>query len=147
MNASKYEQMRIPQLQTLHRGITHKKEILQLKMAADMGRSSCLDILPRNYDILPMGRCSLHDSKLLEELHEQAFDVYWTIEKKKAEETGNLEKYYAEFKWYSFIDCLNDDEKNEVWNRIERYCRQRMTSHQIIQCIMEAPNFLEEVLV
>ena len=141
-----FENMSINTLKGIHHGITHKVEILQQKMAADMGRSSCLDILPRNYDILPMGRCSLHDAKLLEELHEQRFDCYWTLERKKAEKAGTLELYYATFKWYSYLDCINDDEQAHVWSKIESYCNQRMTSHKIIACIMEAPNFLEEVM-
>lgn len=144
MNKS-WEQLRIPQLQNIHNGITHKKEVLQQKMAEDMGRSGYYDILPRNYEVLPIEKCSIHDVHLLEELHEKAFDVYWTMEKKKAEENGNMEQYYASFKLYSFMDVLTDNEQRRVFDKIEAYCNQRMSTHKIIQCIMEAPNFLEEV--
>lgn len=141
-----FERLKIPQLEKIHNGITHKKEVLQEKMAEDMGRSAYYDILPRNYEILPIEKCSLHDLELLEELHEKAFDVYWTMEKKKHEEKGTLEQYYATFKWYSFMDVLTDTEQRRVFECIEAYCNQRMSSHKIIQCIMEAPNFLEEVV-
>lgn len=144
MNKS-WEQLRIPQLESIYNGVTHKKEVLQQKMAEDMGRSAYYDILPRNYEILPIEKCSLHDIQLLEELHEKAFDVHWTIEKKKAAENGTLELYYATFKWYSFMDVLTDDAQRRIFNKIEAYCNQRMSSHKIIQCLMEAPNFLEEV--
>lgn len=140
-----FEKLRIPQLERIHQGITHKKETLQQKMAEDMDRPGYYDILPRNYSILPIEKCSIHDVQLLEELHEKAFDVYWTIEKKKAEENGTMEQYYATFKWYSFMDVLSDDTQRRIFNKIEEYCNQRMSTHKIIQCIMEAPNFLEEV--
>ena len=141
-----FENMRIPTLENIYRGVTHKREVLQEKMAQDMGRSAYYDILPRNYDILPIEKCSIQDVKDLEELHEKAFDVQWIIEKKKAEENGTLEQYYASFKWYSFMDVLTDTEQRRVFERIEAYCNQRMSSLKIIQCIMEAPNFLEEVI-
>lgn len=144
MNKS-WEQLRIPQLQNIHNGITHKKEVLQQKMAEDMQRSAYYDILPRNYEVLPIEKCSIHDVHLLEELHEKAFDVYWTMEKKKAEEKGTMEQYYASFKLYSFMDVLTDNEQRRVFDKIEAYCNQRMSTHKIIRCIMEAPNFLEEV--
>ena len=35
-----FENMRIPVLQNVHNGISHKKEELQAKMAGDMNRSS-----------------------------------------------------------------------------------------------------------
>ena len=144
MNKS-WEQLRIPQLQNIHNGITHKKEVLQQKMAEDMQRSAYYDILPRNYEVLPIEKCSIHDVHLLEELHEKAFDVYWTMEKKKAEEKGTMEQYYASFKLYSFMDVLTDNEQRRVFDKIEAYCNQRMSTHKIIRCIMEAPNFLEDV--
>ena len=144
MNKS-WEQLRIPQLQNIHNGITHKKEVLQQRMAEDMQRSAYYDILPRNYEVLPIEKCSIHDVHLLEELHEKAFDVYWTMEKKKAEEKGTMEQYYASFKLYSFMDVLTDNEQRRVFDKIEAYCNQRMSTHKIIRCIMEAPNFLEEV--
>lgn len=144
MNKS-WEQLRIPQLESIYNGVTHKKETLQQKMAADMDRSGYYDILPRNYGVLPIEKCSLHDIQLLEELHEKAFDVFWTIQKKKAEEKGTMEQYYASFKLYSFMDVLTDNEQRRVFDKIEAYCNQRMSTHKIIQCIMEAPNFLEEV--
>ena len=144
MNKS-WEQLRIPQLESIYNGVTHKKETLQQKMAADMDRSGYYDILPRNYGVLPIEKCSLHDIQLLEELHEKAFDVFWTIQKKKAEEKGTMEQYYASFKLYSFMDVLTDAEQRRVFDKIEAYCNQRMSTHKIIQCIMQAPNFLEEV--
>lgn len=144
MNKS-WEQLRIPQLESIYGGVTHKKETLQQKMAADMDRSGYYDILPRNYGVLPIEKCSLHDIQLLEELHEKAFDVFWTIQKKKAEEKGTMEQYYASFKLYSFMDVLTDNEQIRVFDKIEAYCNQRMSTHKIIQCIMEVPNFLEEV--
>lgn len=144
MNKS-WEQLRIPQLESIYNGVTHKKETLQQKMAADMDRSGYYDILPRNYGVLPIEKCSLHDIQLLEELHEKAFDVFWTIQKKKAEEKGTMEQYYASFKLYSFMDVLTDNEQRRVFDKIEAYCNQRMSTHKIIQCIMQAPNFLEEV--
>ena len=145
---NKYEQMRIPQLENIHRGITRKKEDLQKKLQQDMEiKTCCYDILPKNYELLPVQKCSLHDLKQLEELHEEAFDVFWTMEKKKAIENDNLEYYYAEHKFYSFIDSINDEEKISAWHKIEVYCgRGIMSSHDIIYCILEAPNFLEEVL-
>lgn len=144
MNKS-WEQLRIPQLESIYNGVTHKKETLQQKMAADMDRSGYYDILPRNYGVLPIEKCSLHDIQLLEELHEKAFDIFWTIQKKKAEEKGTMEQYYASFKLYSFMDVLTDNEQRRVFDKIEAYCNQRMSTHKIIQCIMQAPNFLEEV--
>ena len=142
-----FENLTVPQLENIYRGVTHKREVLQEKMAGDMGREENQDILPRNYSILPIEKCSLQDVKQLEELHETAFDVLWTLEKKKAEEKGTLEQYHATFKWYSFMDVLTDTEQKRVFEKIEAYCNQRMSSHKIIQCIMEAPNFLEEVMV
>lgn len=144
MNTS-FEKLRIPQLEKIYMGVTHNREVLQQKMAADMDRSGYYDILPRNYGVLPIEKCSLHDIQLLEELHEKAFDVFWTIQKKKAEEKGTMEQYYASFKLYSFMDVLTDAEQRRVFDKIEAYCNQRMSTHKIIQCIMEAPNFLEEV--
>lgn len=146
MNTSNFEQLRIPQLENIHRGVTHKLEVLQEKMAGDMGRSTYYDILPRNFPNLPVEKCSIHDLKLLEELHEKSFDVYWTLEHKKAEENDTLEAYYASFKFYSFRDCLTDDELNEFFVRCEAYCNQRMSTQKIIQALMEAPNFIEEVM-
>ena len=70
-----YENYSIIQLENIHRGITHKKEVLQEKMAEDMGRKAFYDILPRNFTILPIEKCSLHDIRQLEELHEKAFDM------------------------------------------------------------------------
>lgn len=147
MNTS-FEKLRIPQLETIYMGVTHKREELQAKMADDMGyKYSIYNILPRNFDILPIEKCSLHDITLLEELHEKAFDIHWILEKKKAEETGNLEQYYAAFKFYSFMDVLTDDEQDTVYCKIRDYCNQSMSSHKIICCIMDAPNFLEEVVM
>lgn len=143
-----FENLRVPQLESIYNGIDHKVEILQEKLAADMGRNQYLDILPRNFSIIPeIHQCSLHDLKELEELTAKRFDVFWIMEHKKAKENGNLEKYYAEFKYYSLRDTLSDDEINELFLKIEAFCNQRMSTHKIIQCIMDAPNFLDEVIV
>ena len=140
-----YENYSIIQLENIYRGVTHKREVLQEKMAGDMGRSAHYDILPRNYDILPIEKCSLHDVQKLEELHETAFDVLWTIEKKKAEENGTLEQYYATFKFYSFIDVLTDAEQRRVFERIESYCNQ--SGNTSIRCVNGiAPNATENPL-
>lgn len=146
MNTS-FEKLRIPQLENIYMGVSHKREELQAKMADDMGRVAFYDILPRNFEVLPVEKCSLHDLQLLEELHEKAFDIYWTLEKKKAAENGTLEQYYAAFKFYSFMDVLTDDEQDTVYRKIRDYCNQSMSSHKIICCIMDAPNFLEEVVM
>jgi len=135
-----FENMRIPTLQSIYTGITHKRTQLQQKLAADMGRSSFYDILPRNYTILPIEKCSIQDLGILEELHEKAFDCFWTIEKKKAEEKGQLKEFEATFKFYSLMDCLTDDEQSRIYEKAG------MSSHEIIQSIMQTPNFLEEVM-
>ena len=140
-----FENMRIPTLQNIHVGVTHKLETLQKKMASDMGRSSFYDILPRNYDLLPIELCSLHDIRLLEELHERSFDVYWTMEKKKAEENGTLEKFEASFKLYSLLDCLTDEEQNRFYDKMEAYI-DVPTSHKVIQKLIDEPNFLEVMI-
>ena len=140
--------LRIPQLENIYMGVTHKREELQAKMADDMGyKYSIYNILPRNFDILPIEKCSLHDITLLEELHEKSFDIYWNLEKKKAAENGTLEQYYAAFKFYSFMDVLSDEEQDKVYSKVKDYCNQSMSSHKIIGCIMDAPNFLEEVVM
>ena len=145
---SNFETLRVPQLENLHRGISHKVEKLQEKLAADMGRSGIYDILPRNFSIIPeVNQCSLHDIKLLEELHAEQFDCFWTMEYKKAIENDTLEEYYAKFKFYSLRDTLNDKELAEFYGRCDAFCNQHMTTHKIIQCIMEYPNFLDEVMV
>lgn len=140
-----FENMRIPTLQNVYGGITHKREVLQQKMSEDMGRSAYLDILPRNFSILPIEKCSLHDIQMLEELHEKAFDCFWIMERKKAEENGTMELYDATFKFYSIMDCLTDDEQSKLYDKAEAYCKQRMSSHKIIQAMIETPNFLEVI--
>lgn len=141
-----FEALRVPQLERIYNGIDHSVEELQGKMAADMNRSAYLDILPRNYNIIPeIEQCSLHDRELLEELVDKRFSCYWTMEKKKAKENDTLEQYYATFKFYDFINRMNDEQINMLFIRVDEYCHQKMTTHKIIQCIMQAPNFLEEV--
>ena len=143
-----FETLRVPQLENIYNGINHRVEELQEKMCSDMGRSSYYDILPRNFNIIPeIQKCSLHDKKLLEELTAKRFDCFWTIQRKKAESNGTLEQYYAEYKFYTLYNRMNDEQINELFIRAEAYCNQSMTTHKIIQCIMEAPNFLEEVMV
>lgn len=141
-----FENMRIPVLQRVHDGITHKKEELQEKLAADMGRKQYYDILPRNYSILPVEKCSLHDLSQLEELHEKAFDAHWTLKQKEAVEKNNVAYYNAEFKLYSFLDVLNDIEQKLFFEKLEAKYGQRVSTHMIIQMIMQQPNFLEEVM-
>ena len=141
-----FENLRIPTLENIHRGITHKVEVLQEKMSEDMGRTAYLDIVPRNFSVLPIDKCSIHDLKKLEELHETAFDCFWTMERKKAQKNGTIKLYDATFKFYSLMDCLTDDEQSIVYDKAEAYCKQRMSSLNIIQKIVENPNFLEMIL-
>lgn len=141
-----FKNMRIPQLESIHRGVTHKKEVLQEKMAGDMGRSTFYDILPRNFSILPVERCSLHDLSQLEELHEKAFDVHWTLEHKKAVQKNNLAYYDAEFKLYSFLDILSDPEQKRFFEKLETLYGHRVSTHMITRKIIENPNFIEEVI-
>lgn len=141
-----FENYRIPQLENIHRGIKHKVEVLQEKMAGDMGRSTFLDILPRNFSIIPeIEQCSLHDRTLLKELHAKQFNCFWTLEHKKAIESDTLEDYYAAFKFYSFVDLLNDNELYEFYGKCDAFCNQQMSTLKIIRAIMEYPNFIEEV--
>ena len=141
-----FEALRVPQLENIHFKLNRQVVELQEKMAVDMGRIPYYDILPRNYNIIPeITRCSIDDLQLLEELTNKRFECYWTMEKKKAEANGTLERYYAEYKFYNFRNSMNDEQINELFLRAEEYCHQRMTTHKIIQCIMQSPNFLEEV--
>ena len=143
-----FEALRVPQLENIYFKLNRQVVELQEKMNKDMGRSlSKYDILPRNYNIIPeIVRCSIDDLQQLEELTSKRFECYWTMEKKKAESNGTLEKYYAEYKFYDFRNRMNDEQINELFIRAEEYCHQRMTTHKIIQCIIDAPNFLEEVM-
>lgn len=142
-----FENMRIPTLENIHRGIKHKMEILQQKIAVDMEKSSFHDILPRNYTILPIEKCNIEDLSKLEELHEKAFDCHWTLEHKKAVEKNNLAYYDAEFKLYSFLDILSDPEQKRFFEKIEgEMGGHRVSTHMIIQKIMKQPDFLEEVI-
>ena len=140
-----FENMRIPVLQNVHNGISHKKEELQAKMAGDMNRSSFYDILPRNYTILPMEKCSIHDIKLLDDLHTKQFNCFWTLEAKIAEANNDLENYEAKFTFYSFVDLLNDNELNSLYASCQEWNNGSiMTSHDIIEQLKKNPNFLEE---
>lgn len=141
-----FQNLRIPQLERIHLGVTHKKTVLQIKMAGDMERSAYYDILPRNYTILPIEKCSLHDIKKLEELHEKGFEVFWAMEKKKAEEKGTMEVYDATFKFYSFLDCLTDIEQKRLFEKIEMLLGHRVSTHMITRKLMEQPNFIDEVI-
>lgn len=141
-----FKHLRIPQLEKIYNGVQHRKEELQKKMACDMGRSSYLDIHPRNYTIIPeLKKCSLHDMQLLDELCEKEFNVYWTMEQKKAEESGTLEVYYATNKLYKFRNTVTDEEFRRFLIKADTYCNQRMNTHKCIQALMEYPNFIEEV--
>lgn len=142
-----FEALRVPQLENIYLGVNHSVEELQEKLAIEMGRSSYYDILPRNFNIIPeITKCSLDDLQRLEELTTRRFNCYWAIQKKKAKKNGTLERYYAEYKFYDTRNRMNDEQINELFIRAEAYCNQRMTTHKIIQCIIEAPNFLEEVM-
>ena len=142
-----FEKLRVSQLEKIHMGLNHRVEKLQEKMNEDMGRSlSKYDILPRNFNIIPeITKCDIKDLQELEELTTIRFECYWTMEKKKAKQNGTMEKYYAEYKFYDFRNRMNDEQINELFIRAEKYCHQKMTTHKIIECIMKAPNFLEEV--
>ena len=143
-----FENMSIPTLKGIHNGITHKVEVLQQKMSGDMEIPTCLNILPRNYTILPVGRCSLHDLSLLEELHEKRFDCFWTMKQKEAEAKGDLETFNAEFKLYSFFDVLNDNELNKFYQKAqEKNGGSIMTSHMIVEELKRNPDYLEEVML
>lgn len=141
-----FENLRIPTLENIHRGITHKVEVLQEKLSNDMEIPTVYNILPRNFNILPVEKCSLHDIQLLEELHAKQFDCFWILEQKKAIANNDLENYEAKFRFYSFVDLLNDNELNclyincKIWNN-----GSLMTSHDIIEQIKKNPDFLEEV--
>ncbi len=139
----RYEHIRLPQLERMYTGVTHKKEELQKKMAADMGRIGYHDILPRNFSIIPeIQECSLHDLTQLEELDETCFDICWAIEKKKHEQKGTLHVYEASFKFYSFRDVLSDVEIDRFFKKLPG-----MNSNTIIQELIKNPRFLEEVTV
>lgn len=133
-----FEKYSPSKLGDIHRAITHDIEQLQQKMAEDMGRVGYLDILPRNFDILPIEKCSIHDVQLLEELHEKAWDCLWTKEKKEAKD---LKRFNAEFKFWSLMDVLTDDERNSFFNKVN------MSSLEIIHQMMVNPNFLNEVKI
>ena len=142
-----FEALRVPQLENIHFKLNRQVVELQEKMAVDMGRIAYYDILPRNYNIIPeITKCDIDDLQKLDELTSKRFNCYWTMEKKKAKQNGTLEKYYAEYKFYDFRNRMNDEQINELFVRAEEYCHQRMTTHKIIQCIIDAPNFLEEVM-
>ena len=136
---TKYEKYPPSKLEDIHRAITHEREELQQKMAQDMGRKGYLDILPRNFDILPMEKCSLQDISKLEELHEKAFDCLWTMEKKKAKEKDGLEEYQARLKFWSFMDTLTDDERDIFFIKV------KMNSLNVVQHMMVDPDFLKKV--
>lgn len=141
-----FENLRIPTLENIHRGITHKVEILQEKLSGDMGITTKYNILPRNFSILPIEKCSLHDIEMLEDLHAKRFDCYWTLEEKKAKQKGETALFDATFRFYSFIDLLNDNEINELYNVCQTWNNGSiMTSHNIIEEIKKNSNFLEEV--
>ncbi len=141
-----FENMRISTLENIHNGITHKVEVLQEKMSGDMGIPTYYNILPRNFDILPIEKCSVHDIELLKDLHEKRFDCFWTIEEKKAAEQNDLDSFDAKFRFYSFVDLLNDNEINKLYSLCQEWNNGSiMTSHDIIEQIKKNPNFIEEV--
>lgn len=141
-----FENLRIPTLENLHRGITHKVEVLQEKLSVDMGIPTFYNILPRNFSILPVEKCSLHDIQMLEDLHEKQFNCFWTLEEKKAAEQNELDSFDARFRFYSFVDLLNDNEINNLYIICQKWNNGSiMTSHDIIEQIKKNPNFLQEV--
>ena len=141
-----FENIRVPVLERMYAGIQHKLEKLQRKLAEDMGRIGYYDILPRNFPILPIEKCQAEDLEKLEELEKQSFDCFWAIEKKKARESDNMEEFYATYKFYRYMEYLSDDEIDEFMQRAKKYCNTHMTTHMCIRAIMEAPNFIEEVV-
>ena len=143
-----FENMSLPQLESVHNGIDHQVEELQMKMAADMGRVAYLDIHPRNYDILPMDCCSLHDQSLLTELCERAFDCAMTIEQKKAEAKNDMENFHARFQFWGLMNELNDHEQNQVYLKCQALNGGSiMTSHEIIERLKVDPDFLDQVVL
>jgi len=140
-----FENMRIPVLQSVHNGITHKKEVLQEKLSKDMGIPTFYNIVPRNFSILPIEKCSHHDIKMLEDLHAKQFDCFWTLEEKKACENDDHKNFEARYRFYSFMDLLNDNEVNEFYIQCQERNGSLMTSHDIIEQLKINPNFLEEV--
>lgn len=111
-----------------------------------MGIPTFYNILPRNFSILPVEKCSLHDIQMLEDLHEKQFDCFWTLEEKKAAEQNDLDSFDARFRFYSFVDLLNDNEINNLYTICQKWNNGSiMTSHDIIEEIRKNPNFLEEV--
>ena len=144
-----FENMRIPQLQNVHMGITHSVRQLQQKMAADMDyKQSYHNILPRNYELLPIEKCSLHDVELLDDLCSKKFECFWTMKRKEAEQKNKVSEFEAEYKFYCFRDFLNDEELNEFFNKCQEHNDGHiMGTHTIIRKLMVNPHFLEEVMV
>ena len=143
-----FENMGIMTLENIHRGINHKVEELQEKLSGDMGITSKYTILPRNFEILPIDKCSLHDIKMLEDLHAKRFDCFWTMEQKKAKQNRTIELFEATFQFYSYLDIHNDNEINQLYNVCQAWNDGSiMSSHQIIRQIMRNPNFLYEVML
>lgn len=141
-----FENMRISTLESIHNGIVHEVELLQEKMSGDMGIPTFYNILPRNFDILPIERCSVHDIELLKDLHKKRFKCFWTLEEKKAAEK-NDKSFDARFRFYSYLDILNDNEVNDFFNKCQSHNQGKlMTSHDIIQTLMVNPNFIKEVM-
>lgn len=140
-----FENLRIPTLENIHNGIVHKVEVLQEKMSVDMGIPTFYNILPRNFDILPVEKCSVHDMELLKDLHEKRFDCFWTLEEKKAAEQ-NDPTFEARFRFYSYLDILNDEEVNVFFTKCQEHKGSLMTSHDIIRELMINPDFIKEVM-
>ena len=44
------------------------------------------------------------------------------------------------------MDVLTDDEQRIVYEKAEAFCKQRMSSHKIINCMVDDPDFLGVVL-
>ena len=141
-----FENLRIPTLEKIHNGIVNKFEILQEKMSGDMDIPTFYNILPRNFDILPVEKCSVHDIELLKDLHEKRFNCFWALEEKKAAEK-NDKSFDARFRFYSYLDILNDNEVNDFYCKCQEHNNGHlMTSHDIIQTLMMNPDFIKEVM-
>ena len=117
-----YNDLNITQLGKIYNGVSYKMETLQKKMKDDIiSNGGCVDlpyydILPRNFSLIDIDYCSLHDKKLLCELHMKRFKVYWLLEYKKAlmKNEDEVIRWKSNFILYFFHECIDDN----VWNNM-----------------------------
>jgi hypothetical protein len=66
--------------------------------------------------LIDIDYCSLHDRRLLCELHEKRFKVYWLLEYKKAvmKNEDEVIRWKSQFILYFFHECIDDN----VWNNM-----------------------------